>query len=99
MKKLPFFFLAFSLTATGVLAQPRPLHPPVRHAQPHLTPRTIWKKGGTISRSDWRRGQKVDYRRVHLKRPARGYEWRRVGDFYVLAFIKTGRISSVIAAR
>jgi Ni/Co efflux regulator RcnB len=49
-----------------------------------------WYKGGRIDRSDWNRGYRInDYRRYHLQRPPRGYEWRRVDNNYVLAAAAT----------
>ena len=58
-----------------------------------------WYKGGHIDRSDWNRGQRVnDYRRYHLQRPPRGYEWRRVDNNYVLAAAATGLIMSLMLA-
>jgi Ni/Co efflux regulator RcnB len=58
-----------------------------------------WYKGGRIDRSDWNRGQRVsDYRRYHLQRPPRGYEWRRVDNNYVLAAAATGLIMGLVLA-
>ncbi|HVW74744.1 MAG TPA: RcnB family protein [Rhizomicrobium sp.] len=58
-----------------------------------------WHKGDRIGHDDWNRGERVsDYRRYHLSRPPRGYEWRRVDNNYVLAAAATGLIASVIAA-
>ena len=56
-----------------------------------------WHKGDRIDRRDWGRYERVDYRRDHLRRPPRGYEWRRVDNNYVLAAVATGLIASVIA--
>ena len=58
-----------------------------------------WYKGGRIDRNDWNRGQRVnDYRRYHLQRPPRGYEWRRVDNNYVLAAAATGLIMGLVLA-
>ena len=58
-----------------------------------------WYKGGHIDRGDWNRGQRVnDYRRYHLQRPPRGYEWRRVDNNYVLAAAATGLIMGLMLA-
>jgi Ni/Co efflux regulator RcnB len=57
-----------------------------------------WRKGGRIERHDWNRGQRVDYRRYKLQRPARGYEWRRVDNNYVLAAAATGLIAALVIA-
>jgi Ni/Co efflux regulator RcnB len=58
--------------------------------------RSDWRRGGYVSRYDWDRGYRVDYRRYHLRQPPYGYEWRRVGDNYVLAAIASGLIASII---
>jgi Ni/Co efflux regulator RcnB len=47
---------------------------------------------------DWRRGEPVDYRTYHLKKPPRGYEWRQVDGNYVMAAVATGIIASTIIA-
>ena len=58
-----------------------------------------WYKGGHIDRRDWNRGYRVsDYRRYHLQRPPRGYEWRRVDNNYVLAAAATGLIMGLVIA-
>ena len=58
-----------------------------------------WYKGGRIDRNDWNRGQRVnDYRRYHLQRPPRGYEWRQVDNNYVLAAAATGLIAALVLA-
>ncbi|HEY2007381.1 MAG TPA: RcnB family protein [Rhizomicrobium sp.] len=58
-----------------------------------------WHKGDRIGGDDWNRGERVsDYRSNHLRRPPRGYEWRRVDNNYVLAAVAGGVIASVIAA-
>jgi Ni/Co efflux regulator RcnB len=57
-----------------------------------------WKKGAKIRDEDWSRGEHVDYRAHHLRRPPHGYEWREVDGNYVLAAVTTGVIASVVAA-
>jgi len=58
-----------------------------------------WYKGGHIDRRDWNRGYRInDYRRYHLQRPPRGYEWRRVDNNYVLAAAATGLIMGLVLA-
>jgi len=57
-----------------------------------------WRRGGRIERSDWNRGQRVDWRRHHLRQPPRGYEWRQVDNQYVMAAVATGVIASILAA-
>jgi Ni/Co efflux regulator RcnB len=57
-----------------------------------------WHKGGRIEHNDWQRGQHVDYRAHHLRRPGRGQEWRQVDGNYVLAAAATGLILGIAAA-
>lgn len=57
-----------------------------------------WKKGYHMRDEDWRRGQPIDYRTYHLRKPPRGYEWREVDGNYVLAAVATGIIASAIVA-
>ena len=63
------------------------------HGQRHHN----WRRGGRIDRGDWSRGQRVDWRSRHLRRPPRGYEWREVDGNYVMAAVATGVIASIIA--
>jgi Ni/Co efflux regulator RcnB len=57
-----------------------------------------WHKGARMKNEDWSRGEHVDYKQRHLRRPPHGYEWREVDGNYVLAAVATGVIASVIAA-
>jgi Ni/Co efflux regulator RcnB len=64
----------------------------------HAAPSHNWHQGGKIERNDWNRGQRIDYRRYHLRQPPRGYEWRQVDGNYVLAAAATGLIASIMLA-
>lgn len=64
----------------------------------HYVHHRNWKRGAHIAKSDWARGRQVDYRRYHLSRPPRGYQWREIDGNYVLAAVATGVIASVIVA-
>ncbi|MGB8032022.1 MAG: RcnB family protein [Terracidiphilus sp.] len=55
-----------------------------------------WRKGAAIRHEDWDRGDKIDYRQYHLSAPPRGYEWRMVDGYYVLANISTFQIRTVV---
>ncbi len=57
-----------------------------------------WRKGYKLHDEDWQRGEHIDYRHQHLRRPPHGYEWREVDGNYVLAAVATGVIASVVAA-
>src|ERR1700679_3981727 len=57
-----------------------------------------WRTGHRMAANDWRGGQRVDYRRYHLRAPPRGYEWREGDGNYVLAAAATGLIAPIIAA-
>ncbi|MDB5396117.1 MAG: hypothetical protein JWM91_3623 [Rhodospirillales bacterium] len=56
-----------------------------------------WARGQRMAHEDWNRGQHIDYREHHLRRPPRGYEWREVDGNYILAAAATGLIASIIA--
>ncbi len=75
--------------------------------------RVVVKKNGNVSRkvvrkSSFRQGQRYsswkshqairDYSRYGLRRPARGQEWIRVGNDYLLVSIATGVIAGLFAA-
>jgi Ni/Co efflux regulator RcnB len=82
-----FLTVAMALALTAGFAQSA-------MAQPHHD----WKKGGRIEKGDWNRGQHVDYKSHHLRRPGRGQEWRQVDGNYVLAAAATGLIVGLAAA-
>ncbi len=87
--------LAGGLVATSaVAARPHHHHTNSSHA---WRDRSDWHNGGYVSHADWDRGQKVDYRSHHLRRPPSGYEWRQVDNNYVLVAVATGLIASIIA--
>lgn len=44
-----------------------------------------WKSGSKVQQEDWNRGDKVDYRQNHLRRPPAGHEWRQIDGNYVMA--------------
>lgn len=56
-----------------------------------------WRPGRRMDRAYWDRGERVDWRRHHFRRPPPGYEWRYVDGNYVLAAAATGLIASIIA--
>ncbi len=55
-----------------------------------------WQRGERMGYNDWNRAERIDYRRHHLRKPPRGYEWRRSNDQYVLAAVATGVITAII---
>ncbi len=55
-----------------------------------------WRRGGHLNHDDWNRGDRVDYHQYHLTPPPRGYEWRMVDGYYVLANISNFQIRTVI---
>jgi len=63
----------------------------------HFVHHNEWKRGEHMRREDWARGERVDYRRYHLRAPRRGYEWREVDGNFVMAAVATGVIATVIA--
>ena len=56
-----------------------------------------WRAGTKIHDEDWNRGEKVDYRQNHLRRPPAGHEWRQIDGNYVMAR-QDGTIVSVRVA-
>lgn len=44
-----------------------------------------WKPGHKLSSDDWNRGDKVDYKAHHLRKPAEGHEWRKIDGHYIMA--------------
>lgn len=84
--------LAAALTCLPTLAQDHPdqdRHDQARSQDRHdndaYRQHDEWKTGSRIRQEDWNRGDKVDYRENHLRRPPEGNEWRRIDGNYVLA--------------
>jgi len=55
-----------------------------------------WHKGARMKHEDWDRGDRVDYRQHHLSAPPRGYEWRTIDGYYVLANPSTFQIRATV---
>ncbi len=55
-----------------------------------------WKKGARLDHDDWGRGERIDYHDYHLTAPPRGYEWRLIDGYYVLANVSNFQIRTVI---
>jgi len=102
MKKLPAVLaLAFFSTSLMGGVASTSLLGGVALAQEHHDNHTYvehkdWKKGARLNHDDWDRGDKIDYRQYHLAAPPRGYEWRMIDGYYVLANISTFQIRTVI---
>jgi Ni/Co efflux regulator RcnB len=58
---------------------------------------TEWKVGAKVAQDDWNRGDKVDYKEKHLRRPPENHEWRKIDGHYVMAD-QDGKIASVRTA-
>ena len=70
--------LAMALASMPAMAQDHPdNHTYKQHNE--------WKTGAKIQQEDWNRGDKVDYKQNHLRRPPAGKEWRQVDGNYVMA--------------
>lgn len=66
--------------------------PQSKHPQAH------WSKGKRVP--DWQRKQTVrDYHRHGLRKPARGQQWIKVGNDYLLISIASGIITSLAFSR
>lgn len=104
MKRLMTAALALTLLG-GSAAVAQPYGPPPGHDRGHHYGRDDrggphhWSRGERLPKSYWGRDRYVDYRRHHLRRPPRGYQWVRVDDNYALVAITTGLISELMAAR
>jgi len=99
MKLLTVTALVAALFATGALAQPgRGWHDNDHRGwvRDYGDGGHHWRRGERMGWNDWSRGERVDWRARRLRAPPRGYEWRRVGDQYVLAAVATGVIASII---
>jgi Ni/Co efflux regulator RcnB len=68
-----------------------------RYDRGHYVRHENWRPGRHMEREYWARGERIDWRRHHLRQPPRGYEWREVDGNYVLAMAATGLIASIIA--
>jgi len=79
--------LAIALTGVPSFSQD---HPDNHAYKQH----TEWKPGATIAKEDWNRGDKVDFKAHHLRKPTEGHEWRMVDGHYVMAS-QDGHIVSV----
>jgi Ni/Co efflux regulator RcnB len=89
---------AVAITGTTAFADDRDHHDHDSHDNHQYVHHDEWKKGAKMRDEDWGRGEHVDYKEHHLRRPPHGYEWREVDGNYVLAAAATGVIASIIAA-
>lgn len=103
MKKLhtvlALAFLCTSLTGGVAFAQDQDHHDQMsqdHHDNHSYVEHKDWRKGGRIDHDDWNRGDHIDYRQYHLSPPPRGYEWRMVDGYYVLANTSNFQIRTVI---
>jgi Ni/Co efflux regulator RcnB len=75
--------LAMALASMPALAQD---HQDQDHHDNHTyRQHQEWKAGSRVQQEDWNRGDKVDYRQNHLRRPPEGHEWRQIDGNYVMA--------------
>ncbi len=81
----------FGLAASAALAQPYGRGWGQDHGGGYN-----YRRGEHMGRNDWNNAPVVDYREHHLRRPHRGYEWRRSNGRYVMVAIATGVIASVL---
>ena len=82
MKRIQAVFalplLAMALASMPAMAQDHPDNHTYKQHQE-------WKSGAKVQTEDWNRGDKVDYKQNHLRRPAEGNEWRQIDGNYVQA--------------
>ncbi len=86
MKRMLSGLAALALLAgTGIAAaDPYPYH-------------RDWRVGDRAD--NWRSWHSVDWRRHHLRRPTRGYEWREYNGNYFQVAIGDGRVGAVVRVR
>ena len=119
MKKFILSAIAASMIASPMVASeasaqgyPQQRHETVVRHQPGRTvvvDRTVIRNDGRHYRTDWRRGERFDYRRARnyrvitdyrgyrLRTPPRGYHYVRSGNDAVLVGITSGVIAGIIA--
>jgi Ni/Co efflux regulator RcnB len=95
MKKL-HAVLALAILSTSLMGGVAPALAQDHHDNHSYVEHKEWHKGAPIRHEDWDRGDRVDYRQYHLTAPPRGYEWRMVDGYYVLANISNFQIRTVI---
>lgn len=79
-------------------AKPKYQAPQRHHAKKPEPNRRHWARGQRVP--EWQRKQHVrDYHRHGLKRPAKGQQWVRVDNDYLLISLATGVILGLAAAR
>lgn len=105
MKKLhtvlALAILSTSLMGGGAVALAQDHHDQDHHDADHRDNHSYvehkeWHKGAPIRHEDWDRGDRVDYHQYHLNAPPRGYEWRVVDGYYVLANTSNFQIRTTI---
>jgi Ni/Co efflux regulator RcnB len=94
LKNAVFVLPILGLALTGLPASAQDHPDQDRHANGSYRQHNEWKKGSRVQSDDWNRGDKLDYRQNHLRRPPSGYEWRKIDGNYVLAN-QDGLISTV----
>ncbi|PRD43333.1 transmembrane signal peptide protein [Phyllobacterium phragmitis] len=73
-------------------------HNDKRDMRRHDDKRQRWSRGRSLPRN-YRRNVVRDYGRHHLRKPARGQQWVRVNNDYLLISIASGVIASIVAGR
>jgi Ni/Co efflux regulator RcnB len=105
MKRIVLALAALSVLAAPMAAQAQSGYgnqADYRHGHKHQhhkpAPKPYWAKGKRLP--DWQRRHVVrDYHRYGLQRPARGQEWVRVDNSYILVNMASGIIAGIIAGR
>jgi Ni/Co efflux regulator RcnB len=95
MKKL-HTVLALAIFATSLMGGVAHAQDQDHHDNHTFVEHKDWKKGTRLNHDDWIRGLTIDYRQYHLTAPPKGYEWRMLDGYYVLANISTFQIRTVV---
>jgi Ni/Co efflux regulator RcnB len=61
--------------------------------------RPTYREGQRVQRQEWNRWDRANWRRAHLRRPGRGYEWRQVDGRFIEIAIATGLIIAIVSSR
>jgi Ni/Co efflux regulator RcnB len=85
MKKTIRAAFALPILAVALASMPAPAQDQDHRDNHTYKQHDEWKAGAKVQQEDWNRGDKVDYRQNHLRRPPAGHEWRQIDGNYVLA--------------
>ena len=95
MKKLFSVLLAAAALAAPLALSSQADAAPFHH-EPVAQKDYNWNRGHRLTPIERRRAAPVDYRRYRLPPPARGFQWLRVDNRFLLVGIGDGVIANVV---